>query len=129
MIELIEVLLWFLEVFIEIVFAFGLERPTNAYGRPLLRYPLWMYLGLAILGAGTGSLIAQLAPRRILPSPVIRGVSLFVSPLLAGIVMKCFGHWRTDKGHHPTVLATFWGGAVFAFGMAFVRWLMVGRSD
>jgi hypothetical protein len=74
-----------------------------------------------------GSLISQLIPRRILPSPVIRGGSLFLSPLVAGLGMKFFGDWRTGKGHQRTVLGTFWGGAAFAFGMAFVRWLMVGQ--
>ncbi|MBM4299314.1 MAG: hypothetical protein FJ143_16375 [Deltaproteobacteria bacterium] len=127
MLELIEVLFFFLEVIVEIVFAFGFEKRSDAYGRPLFRYSPWMYLGLAMLGACVGSLMSQFVPQRILPTPMIRGASLFLSPLVAGLVMKWFGDWRTNQGHQPTVLATFWGGAAFAFGMAFVRWMMVGR--
>jgi hypothetical protein len=93
MFEVVEILLWFLEIIIEIVFAFGFERRAEAYGRPLFRYSLWVYLGLAILGVCVGVLMSQLVPRRILPSPSLRGGSLFLSPLVAGLVMKWFGDW------------------------------------
>ena len=127
MFEIVEILLLFLDIIIEIVLALGFERRAEAYGRPLFRFSLWMYLGLAILGVCVGALMSQLVPRRILPSPSLRGASLFLSPLVAGLVMKWFGDWREKNGHPPTVLATFWGGAAFAFGTAVVRWRMVGR--
>ena len=129
MLELIEILFFFLDVIVEIVFAFGFEKRSDAYGRPLFQYSFLTYVGLALLGACVGSLISQLIPRRILPTPVIRGASLIVSPLIAGLVMKFFGDWRTGKDHQRTVLGTFWGGATFAFGTAVVRWLMIGRVD
>jgi hypothetical protein len=127
MLELIEVLLFFLDVIVEIVFAWGIERCSDAYGRSLFQGSFLTYVGLALLGACVGSLISQLVPRRILPTPVLRGGSLFLSPLVAGLVMKVFGNWRTGQGHQRTALGTFWGGAAFAFGMVLVRWLMVGR--
>ena len=127
MFEIVEILLWFLEIIIEIVFAFGFERRAEAYGRPLFRYSLWMYLGLAILGVCVGWLMSQLLPGRILAASSFRGASLILSPLIAGFVMKWFGDWREKKGHERTVLATFWGGATFAFGATLARWLMVGR--
>ena len=125
---LVEVLLIFLDVIVEIVFAFGFEKRSDGYGRSLFQYSFWMYVGLALLGTCVGFLIGHLPPKRILPTPMIRDASLFLSPLIAGLVMKWFGGWRTNKGHQPTVLATFWGGASFAFGMAIVRWVMIGRA-
>ena len=37
------------------------------------------------------------------------------------------GKWRRRLGGRPTYLATFWGGALFAFAAALVRWLTIGR--
>jgi hypothetical protein len=37
MLELIEVLLFFLDVIVEIVFAWGFERRSDAYGRSLFQ--------------------------------------------------------------------------------------------
>jgi hypothetical protein len=62
-----------------------------------------------------------------MPSLLVPGVSLVLSPLSAGLVMKAFGDWRRRRGGDPSFLATFWGGALFAFSFALVRWLMVGR--
>jgi hypothetical protein len=39
-----------------------------------------------------------------------------------------FGQWRRRRGGDPTLLATFWGGALFAFAMAAARWLLIGRA-
>jgi hypothetical protein len=127
MIAIIEFLLLFLDIIIEIVLAFGFERRAEAYGRPLFRHSPWLYFGLVLLGGCVGWLISELVPQRILAASSLRGASLVLSPLFAGVVMKWFGDWREKKGHQPTVLATFWGGAAFAFGAALMRWLIVGR--
>ena len=128
MFELVEFLLLFLEIIIEVVFAFGFERRAEAYGRPLFRYSPWMYCGLAMLGGCVGWLISELVPEKILTASSFRGASLILAPLIAGFVMKWFGDWRERNGHERTVIATFWGGAAFAFGTALMRGLMVGRE-
>ncbi len=64
-------------------------------------------------------------PIRILPNSRFPGISLLLSPIAAGWIMKALGDWRRSRGHEPTVLATFWGGALFAFSMALVRRLRV----
>lgn len=128
MLELVEVILWLLDVTIQVIFAYGTERIPDNYGKPLFRYSIWAYFGLAVLGACVGLVISQLVPTRILPSSGARGASLILSPLFAGMTMKIFGRWRETKGLQPTVAETFWGGAAFAFGAALVRWLMVGQN-
>jgi len=40
--------------------------------------------------------------------------------------MHWFGIWRRAEGRPPSTLATYQGGALFAFAMALVRWLVVG---
>lgn len=85
------------------------------------------YSFISLVGGFVGLVLSNMIPERILPRPAVPGISLFLSPLLAGLVMKRFGDWQRDKGRQPTVLASFWGGALFAFSMSLVRWLRVGK--
>jgi len=59
--------------------------------------------------------------------PHLAGVSLILAPLGTGAAMHAFGVWRRRRGAPASRLATFWGGALFAFAMAFTRWLFLGR--
>jgi hypothetical protein len=52
-------------------------------------------------------------------------VSLLVSPAITGLLMEGYGRWRTSRGGHPSYVATFWGGALFAFSMALMRFMLV----
>jgi hypothetical protein len=54
-------------------------------------------------------------------------MSLVLSPIVTGLLMEAYGRWRTSRGGYPSFVATFWGGALFAFVMALVRYLSVGR--
>lgn len=38
-----------------------------------------------------------------------------------GPIRELFGDWRRSQEHEPTMIATFWGGALFAFSMALIR--------
>ena len=46
------------------------------------------------------------------------------APILVGTLMLGFGVWRRMKGKTTTSLATCWGGAAFAFGIALARFLL-----
>jgi len=39
--------------------------------------------------------------------------------------MEQYGQWREENGGERSFIATFWGGALFAFSMALVRFLWV----
>jgi len=80
---------------------------------------------------------AKSAPPRALANPVgvtswaqvyayIPGISLVIARLVAGVCMHFLGEWRRRQDRKPTALATFTGGATFAFGMTLIRFLMVG---
>ena len=85
------------------------------------------FFALLLWGAVAGGVFALVAPDRIIQvHAYIPGTSLVVAPVVAGVCMHVLGKWRRRRGHKPTALATFTGGAVFTFGMALVRHLIVG---
>jgi hypothetical protein len=65
-------------------------------------------------------------PHRIIGIHGVRGASLVVAPLIIGLVMQFYGTQRAARGHSRSYFATFWGGALFALGMAAVRFELVG---
>ena len=67
----------------------------------------------------------------IWPTPIfqqspVRGASLLLSPLMTGAIMDRYGEWLEGRGGTRSFIATFWGGALCAFGMALVRFVWVG---
>ena len=80
------------------------------------------------LGAVIGVESVDVLPHRFFPiSGPISGVSLVLAPLVAGLMTQLFGYWRQRHHHISSWFATFWGGALFAFSIAFIRWMVVGR--
>lgn len=84
-------------------------------------------LGVLIAGAAAGVITSFLWPERIVGPGPIPGLSLLFTPLISGVVMERYGQWLDSRGKPRTFMATFWGGALFAFGMALVRFVWVGR--
>jgi hypothetical protein len=84
-------------------------------------------LGFVVAGGLAGYWSALFVPHRVLPKLAVSGPSVVLAPLCAGLAMHFFGQWRRRHGGNPTYLATFWGGGIFAFAMALVRWWMVCR--
>jgi hypothetical protein len=82
-----------------------------------------------ILGEMIGFASVLTLPQRFIPaiSP-ISGISLLLAPLAAGLLMHAYGSWRTRQAKDHSWLATFWGGALFAFSIALVRWTIVNRG-
>jgi hypothetical protein len=83
-------------------------------------------VGVAALGGLAGVLTSLIWPTRIFRPGPLPGVRLLVSPFITGVVMDRYGQWREDKGGQRSYVATFWGGALFAFTMALVRFVGVG---
>lgn len=84
-------------------------------------------IGLAFAGAAAGLLSTFLFPHRLIATCVVPpGLSLLLAPLAAGYAMRLLGERLRDFGRSPSILATFRGGASFAFSMALIRWWLVG---
>jgi hypothetical protein len=79
-----------------------------------------------MVGATCGGLSAWIFPHKFLHWNGPRGISLFLSPLLCGVVMKIVGDQRRAMDRPTTALATFWGGCLFAFGFAGARFVLLG---
>ena len=116
------------EIIAEIVFAFGWEGLAHSMRRRQNANPVLAGLGYAVVGALAGGLSILILPRRLLPAGGIKGASLVLTPLVTGLLMKTYGDFRRQRGHTTTGLATFWGGAIFAFSMALVRFLAYGLA-
>ncbi len=80
---------------------------------------------LALLGGVVGCLSVLVVPVHIFGPSRYPGISLVVAPLATGAVLQALGTWRAERGYSPSVLATFWGGALFAAAMIAVRLLLV----
>ena len=97
------------------------KRPRRAI------HPVFSYLGYFIGGALLGMLSAALLPQRLFAEVGFRGASLVLTPLIAGTAMHYFGTYRRQHGKGTTRMATFAGGALFAFGVALMRFILVAR--
>jgi hypothetical protein len=125
-----------LELIFEFVFEFitqlvveiGFEWVAEFFRRRPTLSTVLAFIAIPLFGGFIGLILSNLFPQRMISEPTIPGISLLLSPLATGMVMKLFGDWRRSRGHQPTVLATFWGGALFAFSMALVRWLRVSNG-
>jgi hypothetical protein len=87
--------------------------------------PLLATLGFILLGSVAGLASAAMIPERLTPVVLMPGLSLLLAPLGTGTFMHLYGRWRQERGHDISNLATFWGGATMALGMALIRYILV----
>jgi hypothetical protein len=107
------------EVFVEIGFQklSGAPWPRKAWSAtPALILYCW-------LGVLTGGFSLLIFPHSFIRSSRLHGISLIITPLLAGLTMSGIGWLRERHGKPLIRLDTFAYGFIFAFGMALVRLL------
>jgi hypothetical protein len=81
-------------------------------------------LGSFLLGSIFGLISYFIYPNRIINNVLFPGISLFISPIIVGVIMKILGEKRIEAGKGITILATFGGGGLFAFSYASIRFLL-----
>ncbi len=77
-----------------------------------------------LLGLLAGALSFVVLPHRLvnLESPFgFRGISLLISPIIAGLVLSSVGAVMRTWGKRVTPIEMFWYGFAFALGMALIR--------
>jgi hypothetical protein len=103
------------------------ESVARVFGAPFARrdqhHPIVAGISVLLLGALLGEVSCWVWPHRIVGPGPYPGLSLLISPLVNGLLADAFGAWRERHGRSRSYLATFWGGALFAFGMAGARFL------
>ena len=128
-----------MELLLNIIFEFLLEFILQIVGEVLVEVALqrfsraaWvrktlnatlaglMYFGLGLI---TGWLSIMIFPHSFIRSSRLHGISLLITPLLAGSTMACVGWMRRRQGKLVIQLDSFAYGFLFAFGMALVRFL------
>lgn len=115
----------FLEVFGDVFLDFLWISITSGFGPKRRTHPVAAAFGLVTVGVLAGFLTTLVLPRRIIHTQGVRGASLLVAPLISGLVMAFYGRQRAIRGHNRSYFATFWGGALFALGMAVVRFGLI----
>lgn len=78
-----------------------------------------------VFGAMAGWISVLVFPHPLVRASRFHGISLLISPLLAGSVMSSVGSALRRKGKRTTQIETFVYGFAFAFAMALVRFLFV----
>ena len=107
------------EVFVEVTLQkfWGAAWPHKTLNATLA---VLMYFGLGVI---TGWLSLMIFPHSFIRSSRLHGISLLITPLLAGFTMACVGWIRRRQGKLVIQLDSFAYGFLFAFGMALVRFL------
>ena len=114
-----------IQVLGEFIFTLAWESLAHALRGTRKANPLLAMLGWAIIGSICGVISAVIFPQRLLPPSRLPGLSLIVAPLISGALMKAVGDRRRETGKDTTILATFWGGTIFAFTVAAARFLLI----
>jgi hypothetical protein len=116
------------QILFEFITAFGWESLKDATRREHESTPILSGTGHLLLGVFAGVLSLLIVPRRLAPHSPLPGLSLVLSPLGTGIVMDWIGEFWRERGRDRPILFSFRAGAIFAFGMALVRFVWVERA-
>jgi len=113
------------QVVFELIAAFGWESLKDSARRERESTPILAGTGHLLLGVFAGVLSLLVVPRRLAPHSPVAGLSLLVSPIGTGITMHWIGEFWRERGKDRPILFSFRAGAIFAFGMALVRFVYV----
>ena len=80
-----------------------------------------MYVAGFVSGCLVGALSILIVGRRLTSHSILPGVSLILAPIGTGLVMNRFGDLWEQRGRRRPVLFSLGVGAIFAFGVALVR--------
>ena len=111
------------QVIFELLVAGGVESLTDSRVRERTSRPLAAPITQFLMGLCAGVLSLLIYSRQLTPHSAMPGLSLVLSPVGTGIAMHWLGEMWRDRGKDPPALFSFKAGALFAFGMAVVRFV------
>jgi len=90
-----------LELVVEVVLEFisqllieiGFEWIAECFHRRATLSTVLAFIAIPLFGGFIGLILSNTFPQRIVPGPTVPGISLLLSPLATGMVMKLFGDW------------------------------------
>lgn len=118
---LLELLFWFL---LEIVGEILVALPLHAFARFIRDRSVFLN-GITCIGFGliVGLLSIWTFPQAFVRSTTLHGISLLITPTLAGLTMAAIGYIRRRQGKSVVYLESFSYGFLFAFTMALIRFI------
>lgn len=125
---LLELVFWLLgETLFPLIAEIAMELGWESLAHPRGRRQSPVIAGIAalLLGAILGAVGAAVFPERLLAPPPFPGISLLLAPLVSGMAMQAIGDHQRARGRSTSFLASFVGGALFAFGMAAARLVLI----
>jgi len=118
----------FLEAFFELVGAALLDLASRGMAKLFedsdVSGPFLAPVGYGLLGVLTGGMSLLFFPHPLVHPSRIHGISLLVSPLVAGVVMSLIGSALRKRDKKVVQIESFGYGFAFAFGMAVVRFFL-----
>lgn len=130
---MLELLVGLLEILLEIFFEAAFEFVAESIGALIWRgfaalfdasefkNPLVAALGYVLLGGIAGVLSLLFFPHPLVHRSRIPGLSVFISPVLAGLGMSLVGSTLRKRSKKVMQIESFGYGFAFALGMALVR--------
>jgi hypothetical protein len=112
-----------LQIVVEVLFEVGIHRLSLApWAHKTINATLaaLMYFGSGVI-VGWFSIVVF--PNSFIRGSRLHGISLIITPTLAGLTMSGIGWLRARQGGSRIRLDTFAYGFIFALGMALVRFL------
>ena len=113
----------FIQIFAEALFELGFYSLVEALNRKERRNPVLASIGYLLWGGIIGLITIFVFPTLMIKNQVLRILNLFLSPVLAGLAMSAIGSWRRKRGQDTLRIDSFIYGALFAFGLAIMRYL------
>jgi len=113
----------FIQVFAEALFELGFYGLAEALKKKRRRNPFLASIGYLIWGGIIGGITLFIFPNLMIKNPILRILNLVISPIVAGLAMSALGSWRRKRGQDTLRIDSFIYGALFAFGLAIVRFL------
>jgi uncharacterized membrane protein YfcA len=116
---------FFLQVVLQLVgeamLALGWESVAASARERSKANPVLAGVGYLLIGLVLGAISGALYPRRIAEDMGVSLLGVFVNPALFGLLAFQYGQRKRRRDQAATHLATFWGGASFAFGFSAAR--------
>jgi predicted PurR-regulated permease PerM len=113
----------FIQVLAEALFELGFYSLAETLNRKRRRNPFLASIGYLIWGGIIGGVTIFVFPTLMIKNPTLRLLNLIISPIIAGLAMSALGSWRKKRGQDTLRIDSFIYGALFAFGLAIVRFL------
>jgi len=132
---MVDLLFGLLEILAEIFFEAAFEFVVESLGSLVLRgvamvfetsefkNPLQACIGYAFFGGIAGGLSLLFFPHRLVHPSRVPGLSVIISPVLAGLGMSLVGSTLRKRNKKAMQIESFSYGFAFAFGMAIIRFL------